>query len=68
MEEGSLYDLSSLLKMMGAGAGEVVVVVAAVVHNLYCMTVDEHEALHLHNYCFRLCAWELVEVEELKAE
>lgn len=54
--------------MMGEGAEEVVVVVAAAVHNLYCMTVDGHEALHLHNYCLRLCAWELVKVEELKAE
>lgn len=55
--------------MMGEGAEEeVVVVAAAAVHNLYCMTVDEHEALHLHNYCFRLYAWELAEVEELKAE
>lgn len=50
--------------MVGVGAEEVVEV--EVVHNLYYMIVDEREALHLHNYCFRLCAWELVEVEELE--
>lgn len=49
--------------MVGEGAEEEVVVV---VHNLYYMIVDEREALHLHNYCFRLCAWELAEVEELE--
>lgn len=42
-----------------------VVEAAVVVHSLYCMIAGEHEALHLHNYYFRLCAWELVEVEEL---